>query len=458
MRSLVLIPSYNTGPRLLRTVEEALRYSDPVWVVVDGSTDGSERPVEALAGRDARVRVIRRPSNGGKGSAVLTGVAAALGAGYTHAVAVDADGQHPSDQIPVFLAAARAQPDAMILGRPVFGPEAPKARLYGRKLSVAMTRLEILGPGIDDPLFGFRIYPLEPLRQAFAATRWARGYDFDQEVVVRMFWNGTPTVNLPAACRYLRADEGGISHFRYLRDNAKLVWLQLRLLAELAVRWPQIVSFRRRLRVAGLALALLVVFLRPLAGATAPVPPDPEIPAGDAGWQALFTALAPHGDRRAHFVEERYFPFRTGPVELTGTVRISPERGMSLQYATPDPRVMIVDRQGILLRDRSGRDHAGPGDSRVRASADSLMSALRFDLPDLRSRYQLHGFRQGDQWRVDLVPQTAGQPTVVLAGHAAMLDSIELVTTAKQRVQIQLSDHHDGESFSAADLKRYFRT
>ncbi len=242
---LVLVPSYNTGPRLLATVQAALAHWRPVWVVIDGSTDGSDEPLHALAAREPALRVIRRAHNGGKGAAVATGVQAARAAGFTHVLTMDADGQHSVDHIEPFMAASHAQPAALVLGRPIFGPEVPLERLHGRKLSVGLAWLEILGPGIDDPLFGFRVYPAAALEAAFASTRRARGFDFDPEVAVRLCWAGVPTINLPAPCRYLDKSEGGISHFHYLRDNLKLVWLHTRLLSQLLWRWPRIRQARR---------------------------------------------------------------------------------------------------------------------------------------------------------------------------------------------------------------------
>ena len=243
---LVLIPSYNTGPRLMDTVREALAQWAPVWVVVDGSTDGSPAAVTSLAAVDPRLRVISREYNGGKGAAVSTGVAAALAEGFTHVLTMDSDGQHPAHLIPSFMAASEREPRALVLGRPVFGPEVPLERLYGRKLSVGLTWIAILGSGIDDPLFGFRVYPAKPLQDALNSTRRARGFDFDPEIAVRMVWAGVPTINLPAPCRYLSKSEGGISHFRYVRDNLKLIWLHLRLLSQLLVwRWPLVLHRRR---------------------------------------------------------------------------------------------------------------------------------------------------------------------------------------------------------------------
>jgi glycosyltransferase involved in cell wall biosynthesis len=243
---LILIPSYNPGRRLHATITSALEHWAPIWVVDDGSTDESTATAQQLAAADPRVRVMVRSRNGGKGAAVVTGVDAALAAGFTHVLTLDADGQHPVDHIRSFMEASRQRPAAMILGRPIFGPEVPLERLHGRKLSVGLARLEILGAGIDDPLFGFRVYPAAPLQRAMASTRRARGFDFDPEVVVRMVWAGVPTVNLPAPCRYFSKHEGGVSHFNYLRDNLKMVWLHLRLLTQLLLwRWVVVVRARQ---------------------------------------------------------------------------------------------------------------------------------------------------------------------------------------------------------------------
>ncbi len=245
---LLLIPSYNTGPRLLSTVQEALAHWVPVWVVVDASTDGSHEPVVELARQHPQLRVLLRPINGGKGAAVLTGAEAALVAGFTHALVMDADGQHPADRIADFMTASAATPTALVLGKPLFGPEAPQLRLQGRKLSIGLVRLELLGPGIDDPLFGFRVYPLGALVRVLNSTRFARRYDFDPEVAVRMVWDGAPTHNLPATCRYIAKTDGGISHFHYLRDNLRMIWLHTRLIGQLLWRWPAALRHQRSRR------------------------------------------------------------------------------------------------------------------------------------------------------------------------------------------------------------------
>ncbi len=237
---IVFIPSYNTGAQLLcQTVRDALAHWAPVWVVIDGSTDDSAAAIQSLVSAQAGLRVLVRKKNSGKGAAVLHASQLALAEGYTHALVMDADGQHPAGRIQDFMAASQAAPAALVLGKPVFGPEAPSVRMKGRKLSIGIVRLECLGGGIDDPLFGFRVYPLAPLVAAMNRAWFARHYDFDPELAVRLFWAGVPVVNIPAACKYLSRDEGGVSHFHYLRDNIRMVWLHTRLLIALLLReWP----------------------------------------------------------------------------------------------------------------------------------------------------------------------------------------------------------------------------
>lgn len=244
---LILIPSYNTGPLLTRTVREARRHWGPVWVVIDGSTDGSAEALIAATADDPGVRVMRLPQNQGKGSAVLHGLHEARRAGFTHALTMDADGQHPAGEIARFMQASIARPAAMILGRPVFDADAPALRVNGRKVSNTWTQLETLWSGIDDSLFGFRVYPVGPLAEIMDSQRWMRRFDFDVEAVVRLNWRGVPALSLDAPCRYLSKDEGGVSHFKYVRDNALLTWMHARLMLGFVGRLP-VLLWRRLVR------------------------------------------------------------------------------------------------------------------------------------------------------------------------------------------------------------------
>lgn len=241
---LVLIPSYNSGCLVVQTVQQARAHWAPVWVVIDGSTDGSDAALEAAARDDAGIRVLRLPTNSGKGAAIHLGLREAARCGYSHALTMDADGQHPESSIASFMARSQRIPDAMILGVPVFGAEAPALRVKGRRISNWWVNLETLWCGIGDSLFGFRVYPIRPLLHIMDRTLWMRRFDFDPEAVVRLSWAGVAAVNLPAPVRYLRPDQGGVSHFHYLRDNGLLTGMHVRLMLEWLVRWPVLLHRR----------------------------------------------------------------------------------------------------------------------------------------------------------------------------------------------------------------------
>lgn len=235
---LVLIPSYNTGSLVCEVVRGARARWTPVWVVVDGSTDGSAEQLNVMAQSDPGLRVIVMPRNAGKGAAMLTGMTAAATAGFTHALAMDADGQHPADRIGEFMAASLAQPQQMILGDPVFDASAPLLRVRGRKISNFWTNLETLWAGVHDSLFGFRVYPIAPTLAIMRKHRWMRRFDFDVEIAVRLVWRGVLPVNIPTPVRYLSPAEGGVSHFKYGRDNVLLTWMHMRLFTGFLLRLP----------------------------------------------------------------------------------------------------------------------------------------------------------------------------------------------------------------------------
>ncbi|MGB7816866.1 MAG: glycosyltransferase family 2 protein [Methylotenera sp.] len=241
---IVLIPSYNPGPKVYDTVRSARQYWSPVWVVIDGSTDGSEVTLQAMAAEDSGLRVIHLPRNHGKGAAVLNGLNLAAAEGYTHALTMDSDGQHPPELIPIFMAESIRQPGAMVLGMPIFDTSAPNLRVQGRKISNWWANLVTLWAGIGDSLFGFRVYPIAPLIKVMRYQPWMRHFDFDPEAAIRLSWRGVKVVNLPAPVRYFSTDEGGVSHFRYLRDNLLLTWMYTRLFFGFVLRLPLLLMRR----------------------------------------------------------------------------------------------------------------------------------------------------------------------------------------------------------------------
>ena len=242
---LVLIPSYNTGGKVLQTVWDARQLWQPVWVVVDGSTDGTLEALRALARDDPHIRVLSLPRNQGKGAAIFHGLREAYAHGYTHVLTMDADGQHPEAHIREFMEISRANPNAQILGVPVFDATAPLERVHARKIVNWWANLETLWEGIGDSLFGFRVYPVGPLLEIMEQQTWMRGYDFDSEAAIRLCWRGIIPINVAVPVRYFRPEEGGVSHFKYLRDNVILICMHVRLLAESLLRLPFLL--RRRL-------------------------------------------------------------------------------------------------------------------------------------------------------------------------------------------------------------------
>ena len=248
---LVLIPSYNPGNKVFETVGAAREQWSPVWVVVDGSTDGTPATLQEMARKDPGLRVLIRERNGGKGAAVLDGLTEAAAQGFTHVLTMDSDGQHPADRIGAFMAASVAAPNAMILGEPVFDASAPSIRVKGRRISNWWANVETLWAGIHDSLFGFRVYPIAPLMRLMRSSRWMRRFDFDVEAVVRLSWAGVPVRNLPAAVRYFTPAEGGVSHFNYWRDNVLLSSMHSRLFFGFLIRLPYLLA--RRLRRRGVA-------------------------------------------------------------------------------------------------------------------------------------------------------------------------------------------------------------
>jgi hypothetical protein len=240
----VLIPSYNPGPKVFSTVRAALDQWAPVWVIVDGSTDRTEHRLAEIAAAEPALKIWVLPKNRGKGAAVLFGLREARALGFTHVLTMDSDGQHPAECIPQFMQCSSEFPEGMVLGEPVFDASAPGLRVKGRKISNWWANLETLWAGIHDSLFGFRVYPIGPLIKVMRRQPWMRRFDFDVEAVVRLSWRGVKPVNLPAPVRYFKAEDGGISHFKYGRDNVLLTWMHFRLFLGFLLRLPLLLMRR----------------------------------------------------------------------------------------------------------------------------------------------------------------------------------------------------------------------
>ncbi|MCS7101301.1 MAG: glycosyltransferase family 2 protein [Burkholderiaceae bacterium] len=241
-RPCVVVPVFDHEralPLLLGRVRES---GLTCFLVDDGSGPACAAALDRLAEQHRDwVRLLRLPRNQGKGAAVLAGFRAAQAAGFTHAVQIDADCQHDAREIPKFVAAARAQPQAVINGVPVYDETVPKVRLYGRAITNGLARLYTLSGDIGDAMCGFRLYPLAPALALDDAVGIGHRMQFDTDIIVRLAWAGVPVVNLRTPVTY-PAD--GVSHFDMLRDNLRMTALHVRLAAGFLVRLPRLLARR----------------------------------------------------------------------------------------------------------------------------------------------------------------------------------------------------------------------
>jgi glycosyltransferase involved in cell wall biosynthesis len=238
MKVCVIVPVYNHEQAISELVAGLKAQGLFCLLVNDGSSEACSNVLTAIAEQEAGwLALINRPENGGKGAAVIDGINEAIRLGFTHAIQVDADGQHDIDDIPAFLAASRRKPDAMILGRPVFDDSAPRSRLYGRQFTNLWIAINTLSLAIADGMCGFRLYPLAAVERLVRTTRIARRMDFDIDIVVRLYWQGTDAVNVPTRVRY---PYDGVSHFKLWRDNAMISMIHARLFLGMLMRFPQL--------------------------------------------------------------------------------------------------------------------------------------------------------------------------------------------------------------------------
>lgn len=240
MRVCAIVPTYDNPATVAKVVNILREHLGDVIVVDDGGGQEARAVLDELATLDG-VTLVRREQNGGKGAAVKTGLETAAQLGATHALQVDADGQHDLGDVPRFVAAMHAHPEALVLGTPRFDASAPLIRRFGRKLTQFWNRIETMGHVIDDPMCGFRVYPVSAALDSHAA---GNAMDFDPEIVVRLAWAGVPVINLETQVRYLSPEEGGVSHFRMLRDNLLITWMHTRMVLRLLMvvwgrPWPR---------------------------------------------------------------------------------------------------------------------------------------------------------------------------------------------------------------------------
>ncbi|MGA0608998.1 glycosyltransferase family 2 protein [Caldimonas sp. KR1-144] len=236
LRPVAVIPVYNHGSKVGSVAERVRAWGLDCVLVDDGSEPGCAAVLDGLARRDG-VMLVRLARNQGKGGAVTAGLRAARQRGYTHALQIDADGQHDTADIPAFLALSRCKPEAVIAGRPIYDGSVPIGRLVGRYVTHVWVWLHTLSFTVRDSMCGFRVYPLSPVVALLDRVSIGRRMDFDIEVLVRLVWAGVEVVQLPTRVTY---PQGGVSHFRVWRDNLLITWMHTRLFFGMLPRAPRL--------------------------------------------------------------------------------------------------------------------------------------------------------------------------------------------------------------------------
>jgi glycosyltransferase involved in cell wall biosynthesis len=232
-----VIPVYDHEHAVARVVAAVRAAGLPCLLVDDGSSVACASELNRLAAVTPDTWLLRLPRNQGKGAAMLAGFREAAGRGHSHALQVDADGQHALGDIARFVSEAGAHPQALICGRPLFDASMPPVRRYGRYLTHGLVWLNTLSFDIPDSLCGFRVYPLGAVLELADAEYIGRRMDFDVEIIVRLHWRGVALRWIPTAVTY---PLDGVSHFRMIRDNGRMIALQIRLTCGMLRRLPRL--------------------------------------------------------------------------------------------------------------------------------------------------------------------------------------------------------------------------
>lgn len=245
-RYVLLVPHFNHDQQLTQCLPALLATGLPCVIVDDGSEAARLTRIQAEASKYSSVTVLTHGYNRGKGAAIKTGIAYGRMMGFTHAIQIDADGQHNINDIAKFIEVSEQQPKAIVSGQPVFGDDVPKARLYGRRVSDVWAAIETLSLVIKDCLCGFRVYPIHTFEQIVDAYYIGNRMDVDTELLVKARWQNIPIQFVKTQVNY---PMDNVSHFHYLRDNLLLIRLHTRLMLGMFVRSPKLLYWAIKRRV-----------------------------------------------------------------------------------------------------------------------------------------------------------------------------------------------------------------
>lgn len=237
----LLVPHYN-HVKAITNFMPALLSTGLFGVIVDDGSDADEiAELRLLLADQKQFKLVEHKDNQGKGAAMMTGARVARELGFTHVLQIDADGQHDIADVSSFVEYSHLHPQEIISGAPVFADDAPKARVYGRKITDFWVAMETLSLGIKDSLCGFRVYPLDKLELVMDKYKLGKRMDFDTEVLVKSVWQGVQVYFYPTKVKYIPHN---ISHFHYLSDNLSLILLHSKLMVGMLIRSPKLIYWR----------------------------------------------------------------------------------------------------------------------------------------------------------------------------------------------------------------------
>ncbi|MCG9543318.1 glycosyltransferase family 2 protein [Vibrio sp. Isolate33] len=237
-KACFLIPCFNHGATMPAVVSSLHHFELPIIIVDDGSELTTKQFLAPLA-ENSNVTLVTLEQNQGKGGAVKAGIKKAQQLGFSHAIQIDADGQHDLESLPVLIEASQAKPQRLISGQPVYDESVPKARLYGRYATHIWVWIETLSLSIKDSMCGFRAYPINQTQTVLSKYDVGSRMDFDIEILVRLYWEGCDIDFVETRVIY---PENGISHFDALWDNVKISWMHTRLFLGMLPRAPKLIA------------------------------------------------------------------------------------------------------------------------------------------------------------------------------------------------------------------------
>lgn len=240
MSICVIIPVYEHENAIGLVIDQLKLYGLPCILINDGSSEHCSRKLQQYAKIEKSwLTLYERPVNGGKGAAVMDGLLLAIDRGFSHAIQIDADGQHQLSDLNKFLTASEQSPKHLILGQPCFDASVPKQRLYGRKFTNFWIHINTLSHAIVDGMCGFRCYPLAAVEKLLQTKKLSRRMDFDIEIAVRLYWQGLDVINIPTRVQY---PLDGVSHFKMLLDNYCISKIHAQLFFGMIWRIPKLIG------------------------------------------------------------------------------------------------------------------------------------------------------------------------------------------------------------------------